>query len=88
MKDYIVTREQIIYDACELVESSRSFPSCLAICQGVEDKLNIRGQYEQFLDLDYFDVPGWDYFKDLKSTRILTLLLFLECGDWVLAGDS
>jgi len=44
----MATKQQIIYDACELVELSQSFPSCLAICNGVKDELGIRDQYEQF----------------------------------------
>lgn len=85
-----MTKKQIIHAACELVEQNNNFPSCLAICNGIKDGRNIRGQYEQFLDLDYFDFPGCNYYdlSSLKSIRILMLLLFLECGVWVLAGDE
>lgn len=89
MRNMVLTKKEVVYRACEIVEAGTSYPSCLAICNGINDDLYIRAQYNQFLE-NKDHISEWDYQDSvgLKSTRILSLLLFLECGDWVLAGDK
>lgn len=86
----LLTKEEIVYKACEIVEAGTSYPSCLAIRAADNMDCAIYDKYDQFLNYELHYIPGWDYEDSagLKSTRILSLLLFLECGDWVLAGDK
>ena len=85
-----MTKRQIIYKACELVEKSILWDaywySCIALSDaewGVQKNLSPYAKmYSNFYG---FNSNSWQWnwnFEEMKSTRIIALLLFLEATSY------
>lgn len=77
-----MTQKEIIYKACERIETGVSRYSCCAITtfwrDDTERHRKIRKQYADFIDGDTIMELRGVCSGDLVTTRILAMLLFLE----------